>query len=143
MLRKTIGGVLLTGVASVSAAALSGNLVVIVSAKNPVSAMNADQVASIFLAQSARFPDNHNAFAVDQALGSPQRDAFYARVTAKSPALLKSYWTRLIFTGRAQPPREVADSARVRKLVADDPSLIGYIDQSELDASVKAVLVVR
>ena len=38
---------------------------------------------------------------------------------------------------------QVPDSAAVRKLVADNPGLIGYIDRDALDASVKPVLVVR
>jgi hypothetical protein len=49
----------------------------------------------------------------------------------------------MLFTGRGQPPREAPDNAAVRKLVADNPSLIGYIDRSALDASVKPVLVIQ
>jgi hypothetical protein len=48
----------------------------------------------------------------------------------------------MIFTGRGQPPKEAPNSAAVRKLVADNPALIGYIDRSALDASVKPVLLV-
>jgi hypothetical protein len=33
------------------------------------------------------------------------------------------------------------DSIAVRKLVAANPNLIGYIDRSALDSSVKAVLL--
>jgi hypothetical protein len=36
----------------------------------------------------------------------------------------------------------VPGSSAVRRLVADNPSLIGYIDRSALDASVKPVLVI-
>ncbi len=118
-------------------------LVVIVSAKSPVTALRADQVADIFLGQSARFPEGGEAVALDQAIGSPIRDDFYGKVAAKTPPLLKAYWTKMIFTGRGQPPREVNGSAAVRKMVAENPSLIGYIDKTMLDASVKAVLVVH
>jgi ABC-type phosphate transport system substrate-binding protein len=119
------------------------DLVVIVSAKSTVGALRADQVADIFLGQVGRFPDGGEAIALDQGVGSPLRDEFYARVAAKTPALVKAHWTKMIFTGRGQPPREAPNNAAIRKLVADNPALIGYIDRSALDASVKPVLLVR
>ena len=67
----------------------------------------------------------------------------YARVSSTSPALLKAYGSKLLFTGRGQPPREVAGSAAVKKLVAETPGLIGYIERSALDATVRPVLVLR
>jgi ABC-type phosphate transport system substrate-binding protein len=118
-------------------------LVVIVSAKSPVTSLRADQVADIFLGQAGRFPEGGEAIALDQIIGSPIRDDFYGKVAAKSPPLLKAYWTKMIFTGRGQPPREVNGSAAVRKMVAENPNLIGYIDKAMLDASVKAVLLVH
>ena len=121
----------------------AAELVVIVSAKSPVAALRADQVTDIFLGQAARFPDGAEAVALDQSIGSPLRDEFYAKVAAKSPPLLKAYWSKMIFTGRGQPPKEVAGSAAVRKLVAENPGMIGYIERSALDATVKPVLVVR
>jgi ABC-type phosphate transport system substrate-binding protein len=119
----------------------AAELVVIVSARSPVSALRPDQVADIFLAQTGRFPDGEPAVALDQPLGSPLRNDFYSVMAGKSPALMKAYWTKMVFTGRGQPPRELASSAAVRKMVADNPSMIGYIDRAALDASVKAVTV--
>lgn len=121
----------------------SAELVVVVSSRSPVAAMSADQVAAIFLGQSGRFPDGAPAVAIDQQLGSNQRDGFYRQVTGKTPALLKAHWSKLVFTGRGQPPREMPGDAAVRRLVADNPSLIGYIDRAALDASVRAILVVQ
>lgn len=121
----------------------AAELVVIVSAKSPVSALRAEQVADIFLGQIGNFPSGAEAVALDQRIGSPERDAFYSKVTSKTPPLVKAYWTKMIFTGRGQPPKEVPDSVAMRKLVADNPTLIGYIDKNALDASVKAVLVVH
>jgi ABC-type phosphate transport system substrate-binding protein len=121
----------------------AADLVVIVSARNPVALLRADQVAAIFLGQSARFPDGTEAVPYDLRLGSPMRDEFYARVTNKTPALLKAHWSKMVFTGRGQPPAELPDSAAVRRKVADDPEAIGYIERGALDGSVHAVLVVQ
>ena len=141
---KTMRPLLAAAVLAMSAqTAMAAEVVVIVSARNHVAAMRPDQVADIFLGQAGHFPDGAEAVALDQGIGSPLRDAFYAKVASKTPALLKAYWTKMIFTGRGKPPREAPNSAAVRKQVADNPALIGYIDRVALDASVRAVLVVR
>lgn len=139
-MRKTI--IAIAAWLALAASAAAADLVVVVSARSPVNALRQEQVADIFLGQIGRFPDGSEARALDQPLGSPLRNRFYARVTSKSPALLKAHWSRMIFTGRGQPPKELPNSAAVRKMVAETPGTIGYIERSALDASVKPVLFV-
>ena len=129
--------------ASLAGAVAAPDLVVIVSARSNAPLMRTDQVAAIFLGQTAQLPDGALVTPIDQPVGTMTRDEFYERVASKSPALLKAYWSKLLFTGRGQPPREVAGNAAVRKLVADTPGMIGYIERSALDASVRTVLVLR
>ena len=127
--------------ACVSAGA--GELVVIVSARSTVDKLRPDQVTAIFLGQSARFPGGALATAVDQPIGSEERNRFYLSVAGKSPALLKAHWSKMVFTGRGQPPRELRDSEAVRRAVAENPGLIGYIEREALDPSVRQVLLVH
>jgi ABC-type phosphate transport system substrate-binding protein len=121
------------------------DVVVIVSAKAPLVSLQQGQVADIFLGQLAFAPSAGKEImnAVDQNVGSPVRDEFYSKVTGKTPQLVKAHWAKMIFTGRGQPPKEKPDNVAVRKLVAENPNLIGYIDKAALDASVKIVLEVR
>jgi ABC-type phosphate transport system substrate-binding protein len=121
----------------------AAELVVIVSAKNPVTALRPDQVAAIFLGQSVRFPDGVEAVPLDLPPGSKLRGEFYERVAGKTPALLKAHWSKMVFTGRGQPPGEAPDSAAMRRRVAENPELIGYIERAALDGSVRPVLVLR
>lgn len=140
MIRKLLCCLLLVLFAGAAAAA---ELVVVVSARSPITTLRAEQVADIFLSEATRFPDGGEVVALDLPIGSPLRDDFYLKVANRTPALMKAYWTKRIFTGRGQPPRELPNSQAVRKLVADNPTLIGYIDRSALDASVRPVLVVH
>lgn len=117
--------------------------VLVVSPKNPLVSLQQGQVAALFLGLAARFPDGGEAQTLDLPLGSALRDAFYHKVAGKSPAMMKAHWTRMMFTGHGQPPRELAGSIAVRRMVADNPAMIGYIDRHALDASVKAVQVVQ
>jgi ABC-type phosphate transport system substrate-binding protein len=142
-LLRRLGAALIAASLLAAGSARAADLVVIVSAKSPVGALRPDQVTAIFLGQTLRFPDGMEAVPLDQRLGSSLRDEFYARVAGKTPPLLKAYWSKMVFTGRGQPPAEAGDSAAVRRRVAENPELIGYIDRSALDASVRPVLVIQ
>ena len=139
ILRATLASLL----ASAALHAGAGEMAVIVSAKSSITTLRADQAADIFLGHAGSFPEGGRAIALDLPLGAPLRDEFYTRLTGKSPALMKSHWSKMIFTGRGHPPRELANSLAVRRMVAENPGMIGYVDKSVLDPSVKAVLVLR
>lgn len=144
MSRKLFRRLLLAApLALLAGAAAAADLVVVVSARSSVTSLRAEQVADIFLSEAMRFPDGGEAVALDLPIGSALRDEFYLKVASRTPALMKAYWTKKIFTGRGQPPRELPNSQAVRKLVADNPTLIGYIERGALDASVRPVLVVH
>ena len=129
--------------ALVPSAALAAELAVIVSARSNISMLSADQVAEIFLFQTNRFPNGNEVVPIDQDLGSPLRNEFYSKVTHRTPALVKAHWARLIFTGRGQPPAEVDGNAAMRRMIAENPGMIGYVERTALDPSVRAVLIVR
>ena len=67
------------------------------------------------------------------------REKFYSQFTGKSPAQVKAHWTKIIFTGRGQPPRQVTGGAEVRRTVAENPAAIGYIDAKLVDSSVRVI----
>lgn len=101
---------------------------------NPSAApLTKDQVADIFLGKSQSYVP------IDQVESAPIRAEFYKKATGRDPAQIKALWSRLIFSGKAQPPKEVADSGAVKKAVATDPKAIGYIEKSAVDGSVKVL----
>ncbi len=134
-----LGGLVL----ALSGAPAGAEVVVIVSAKSAAAGLNAEQASDIFLSNAPSFPGGGQATPIDQPEGSPLRDEFYSKTSGKSPAQVKAFWSKMIFTGKGRPPKDGGDSAAVRKLVADNPNAIGYVDKSAVDASVKVVLTVR
>ena len=110
---------------------------VVVIANPAAAALSKDQVSSLFLgkAQGMKLYDQPNS--------APVKAAFYEKATGHDLSQVKATWSRLIFTGKAQPPKEVADAAAVKKAVAADPKAIGYIEKSEVDSSVKVVLALN
>ncbi|HEX7641912.1 MAG TPA: hypothetical protein VF798_04500 [Burkholderiaceae bacterium] len=111
-------------------------LVVVVNPKSSAAAMNAEQVAQFFLGTSTAMKP------IDQADGSAIRTEFYKKVADKEPSQVKAIWSKLVFTGKGKPPKELGSSADVKKAIEADPSAIGYIEKSAVDSSVKVVLTV-
>lgn len=109
-------------------------VVVVVGAKSPAASLSKEQASDIFLGKAT------NLTPLDQPESSPLRDDFYSKVTGKSAAQAKSYWSKLSFTGKGTPPKEAQNSADIKKLVAENPNLIGYIEKSAVDGSVKVLL---
>lgn len=124
-------------------ASAQAEIIVIVSAKNPVRSLSNEQAVDLFLGKNNDFPNGSKAVPLDQNEGAGIRDSFYRKTTGKGPAQMNAHWARMLFTGRAQPPVAVGDSEAVKKLVAADASLIGYIDREALDSSVRAVLSIH
>ena len=139
--RVLIGLAALLACASVESGARAEEVVAVVSAKSPVTALTSSQVADIFLGKTSRFPDGSQATPIDQPEDSPVRDRFYTQVAGKSPAQVKAYWSKIIFTGRGQPPMQASNGAEVKKMIAQNPSAIGYIDPALVDDSVRVVAV--
>lgn len=117
-----------------AAAPSFAEVVAVVGAKSPAATMTNDQVAQFFLGKSTSMTP------IDQPDGSAVRNEFYKKVADKEASQAKALWSKLVFTGKATMPKEVAGSAEVKKAVASDPKAIGYIEKSAVDATVKVVL---
>ncbi|AEV62524.1 type 2 periplasmic-binding domain-containing protein [Pseudomonas ogarae] len=122
-----------------ASAAVKADVVVIVATSSPVKALARNQVADIFLGKTSRFPGGGQAIPIDLTEDSATRDEFYTTFTGKSASQLKAHWSKIIFTGRGQPPQAVSSSAEVKKRVAENPDTIGYIDAREVEGSVRAL----
>ena len=116
------------------------DVVVIVSVKSGVEPLTRIQVSDIFLGKSPNFPGGASAIPIDQSLGAAQREEFHAKVTEKTGSQLKFYWAKQVFQAKGTPPKEVTGDDAVRRVVADNPNLIGYVERRAVDSSVKVVL---
>jgi ABC-type phosphate transport system substrate-binding protein len=113
--------------------------VAVVSAKSPITALSRNQLLDIFLGRTNRYPNGTPALPIDQAEGSPLRDEFYSKIAGQTEAQIKAYWSKIIFTGRGQPPPTVANDEEAKKRISDNPAAIGYIDRATVDDSVRIV----
>jgi ABC-type phosphate transport system substrate-binding protein len=128
------------GLALHLAGSAMADVVAVVSAKSAHTTLTKNQVADIFLGKTVHFPDGTLALPIDQEEGSLSRSEFYATFAGKSQTQLKSHWTKIIFTGRGQPPKALSDGAAVRSFTAANPQAIGYMERSAVDSQVRVVV---
>jgi len=116
---------------------------VIVSPDNETSSMSKEEVARLFLKKSKSFKSGEKAEPFDQGKGNDARISFYKNVVGKGPSQLMAYWSRMIFTGKGTPPKELDDNENVINFVSNNINAIGYIDASFVDSRVKVLLTVN
>ncbi|MBD1390984.1 phosphate ABC transporter substrate-binding protein [Neiella sp. HB171785] len=109
---------------------------------NPATAdqLSKDQAEAIYLAKSKKLPGGMSVTVNELAAGNPLRTEFHQKVTGKSDAQLKSYWSRLVFTGKASAPSEHSSAVAMKAAVAATPGAVGYIDEADVDGSVVVLL---
>lgn len=134
MIRNPVCAVLFCAFASFAVA----DVAVIVNPAN-TDDISADDVQKIYLAKTKTFPNGKTAIPVDQTEGSAIRVEFLSKVIRKDEAQMKSYWTRLIFTGKGVPPNALPSDEQVKELVSRNVDAIGFIDAGSVDDSVRVI----
>ena len=100
---------------------------------------DASDIARLFLGKTKSLPGGTKVLPINIESGSAVRDEFNDKVLKKSDSQLKSYWSRLVFTGKAQPPKDVGSEADVIDLVKTNPNMVGYISSGSVTGDVKVI----
>jgi hypothetical protein len=134
-LQVTVIGLIL----AIAAIPSPAEVVTVVSFKGTVINLSDSQIADIFLDRASHYPGGGPAMPIDQTENSSAREAFYLRFTRQSAAQVRAYRAKLVFTGRGTPPKAMANGAEIKKFLAQHPEAIGYLEEAEVDASVRVV----
>ncbi len=125
-----------------SASLATAEVVVIVNASSPIANASADDIAQVFLGKRSDIGGN-DVVPVDQSEGNAARNTFYDKLVGKNGSQLTSYWSRLIFTGKGNPPKQVGGDADVAEAVLDDEEALGYIDSTAVIEGVKVIYTIK
>lgn len=119
-----------------SAAAAAGPVIV----ANPAMAGKpaADDIKAVFLGQSSALP-GVGAVTPGMPKEGKLREEFLSGFVGKSNQQYKAVWTQLIFTGKAQAPKQFESEDELKKWIASTPNGIGVLDSSKVDGSVKVI----
>jgi len=108
---------------------------------HPSNADNIDKKAieNIYLGKTKSFPGGEQAVPVNMDASQSTKETFDTTVVGKSSSQLKSYWSKKVFTGKGTPPKEVPNAEDMIKLISSNPNMIGYIDSSAVNDTVKVI----
>ncbi|MGF1754277.1 phosphate ABC transporter substrate-binding protein [Vibrio makurazakiensis] len=100
--------------------------------------LSASDVKKVYLGKKSKY--NGGDFSVlELPTSDPIKADFHSAATNKSLSQLEAYWSKKLFTGKGTPPPE-ASQKEVIEQVASGSQLIGYVDESLVDGSVKVLL---
>ena len=115
---------------------------VVVHATNTADSVSKTKAADLFLKRVTRWENGRAVTPVDQSEKSTIRTAFTKDVLGKEVAWVKSYWQKMIFSGRATPPVELSSDNEVLEFVRNNADAIGYVSEgATLPGGVRAVSV--
>jgi len=100
---------------------------------------SASDLERIFLGKAKSLPGGARVVPINLEPGNAVRDEFNTKVLNKSDSQLKSYWSRLVFTGKAQPPQDVGSEAEMINMIKNNPNMIGYVSADNASGDVKII----
>ncbi len=118
---------------------VQAEIAVIVNPNAGISSLSEDEIAKVYLGKSTAVTGIGQVVTIAQDDKSPVKVKFNEVICKKNPSQYRAYWTQLVFTGKGTPPVDAGNDKAVKDLIAANPSMIGYIDASAVDASVKVV----
>ncbi|QSX34187.1 hypothetical protein JYB87_02760 [Shewanella avicenniae] len=120
----------------------SQELYVVVNKQNPLSSISKQQVTDLFMGRAPYFPSGAAVLKLDAPGGSALRANFYKALVNMTLPEVNAYWARLMFSGRATPPMQVASEPDMVQLIEQNPNAIGYIAAGSENENIKILFVI-
>lgn len=114
-------------------------VVVVVNKNSAISNLTQGEVIDIFMGRFNTFPDGSAARPIDSPEKTETKNDFYMQLVQQNERKIKSYWARLLFSGRASPPEKTSSIEEVLAKLQEKQGTIAYIPESAIDDSVKVV----
>ncbi len=114
---------------------------IIVHPDNDITSVTKAELSKIFLKRLRTWADGTLVVPVDQVPDSSPRREFTRSVHERRVVNVEVYWKRMIFSGRAAPPPEMADDLSVIEFVRNTPGAVGYVSKLTRLEGVRALKV--
>ncbi|WP_106419356.1 hypothetical protein [Salinicola tamaricis] len=116
------------------------DIAIVVKAGSGVGQLTRSDAVNIFMGRYRKLPNGNPALPLDVV---SLKARFYRALVNKNLAEINAYWARLVFSGEASPPQQVATATEMRQLVAHNPSAVGYLDSREVGDDLHVVLILN
>jgi len=115
-------------------------IAIIANPSSGASSLDAKVAKMLFLGKTKTIPGMSTVTLIGQIDESPTKAEFTKMVAKKGINKYKAYWSKMIFSGKAIPPKELANDAEVKAYVASHTDAVGYVNANAVDSSVKVLL---
>ncbi len=117
-------------------------IAVVVHPSNQTS-LTQEDLARLYTGKLSAFTDGSSAVPVNLADSVPLRSEFDQKALGRSSSQVKAFWSKLVFTGKGTPPKEVSSDSEVLTLVANNPNIIGYVSAEAVSDKVKVLFTLE
>lgn len=135
---KILQRVVLTCVSVFTVTAAYGDIAVVVHPAN-TSVLDKAAIERIYMGKTNNFDNGRAALPINASKGTATREEFNKLVIGRTDAQVNAYWSKLLFTGKGTPPKELATDQEIIATVSANQDAIGYVDASSVTDSVKVV----
>jgi ABC-type phosphate transport system substrate-binding protein len=104
------------------------------------SSFDESVISRIYTGKEKSFSNGNTIIPISQDSKNPTTEQFNSKLLNKGASQLRAYWSKLIFTGKGTPPKELENDSEVIKMVAANPNTIGFVSTSAVSDDVKVVL---
>ena len=134
MMKKTLSTISIALLVTCTVPALA-DIAVITNAASP-AAVTKDDIANVYTGR------NGSITPVNLTEANPIRSSFDEKGVGRTSSQLKAYWSKLVFTGKGTPPKELSSEAEVIQFVSSTPNSVGYVDAGSVNGNVKVAFTI-
>lgn len=120
----------------------ANSLVVIVSKDSNIQDITKKELSKIFLAKTKRLPSGDKSLVVESTNKEFQAK-FYKTICNKNDKQLRKYWTKMIFTGRGQPPKKIKSIPELISFVKNNKNAISYIPFKDINSDIRVIMEIN
>jgi hypothetical protein len=118
------------------------DVAVIVNKSNPIQSLTMVQLRKIVLGQEGKWPGGKKIAVLMLSPGKPEREGTLRIVCGMNETDFSLHFLHASFDADAgDPPKSIGSGAQLRALVAGTANAVGFVRTSDLDSSVKIVMI--
>lgn len=117
-------------------------LVVVVNRRNPIDNITSSDLRRFVLGERSSWPDGRKVTVVMRPVDDPDRAVLLRQICRMSEQDYARHLLQAAFTGdAASGAKQLSTAAGVRRFIFNVPGAIGYLRASEVDESLKVLLL--
>lgn len=132
-IKTIVGAVALAAFSSASFADVS----VIANPGFGADSISKDEAEALYIGKSSKV-GGVKASIIDLSSDEAARGEFLEKVMGKTESQLKAYWSRQVFTGKGQPPKQVS-AGEAASFVKENADGVAYVDGASVPDGVKVL----